>query len=173
MDLLSLDEKRSLTAAVKHYSQGPVSERVSQRDRMASKRASERDIKIALPVEINRRLDAMQDCGLFLQTYFHDVFFEPFTTDRIDMMESIIRAARYGGDQAIAGTRGEGKTKLAIYTALFLTLTGLSTFPIVIGKNQRKSENELKTVREKLQQSELLLADFPELSMPLQAIGGW
>ncbi len=115
----------------------------------------------------------MQDCGLFLQTYFHDVFFEPFTTDRIDMMESIIRAARYGGDQAIAGTRGEGKTKLAIYTALFLTLTGLSTFPIVIGKNQRKSENELKTVREKLQQSELLLADFPELSVPLQAIGGW
>ena len=140
---------------------------------MSKKRASERDIKIPLPKEINRRLDAMQDCGLFLQTYFHDVFFEPFTTDRIDMMESIIRAARYGGDQAIAGTRGEGKTKLAIYTALFLTLTGLSTFPIVIGKNQRKSENELKTVREKLQQSELLLADFPELSVPLQAIGGW
>ena len=148
-------------------------ERSSQSDRMSKKRASERDIRIPLPKNINRRLNAMQDCGLFLQTYFHDVFFEPFTTDRIDMMESIIRAARYGGDQAIAGTRGEGKTKLAIYTALFLTLTGLSTFPIVIGKNQRKSENELKTVREKLQQSELLLADFPELSVPLQAIGGW
>ncbi|MFS6835660.1 hypothetical protein, partial [Staphylococcus aureus] len=57
--------------------------------------------------------------------------------------------------------------------ALFLTFTGLSTFPIVIGKNQRKSENELKTVREKLQQSELLRGDFPELCVPLQAIGGW
>lgn len=150
-----------------------LDERAKDATRKAKARAAERDIKIPVPREINRRIDAMQDCGLFLQTYFLDVFSEPFTTDRLDMMESIISAARYGGDQAIAGTRGEGKTKLAIYTALFLTLTGLSTFPIVIGKNQRKSESELRTVREKLQQSEVLLADFPELCLPLKEIGGW
>jgi hypothetical protein len=148
-------------------------ERSAQSQLMARKRALARDIIIPVPVSTVRRIECLNDCQLFLQTYFQDVFFEPFTTDRIDMMESIIRAARYGGDQAIAGTRGEGKTKLAIYTALFLTLTGLSTFPIVIGKNQRKSETELRTVREKLQQSELLISDFPELCVPLQAIGGW
>lgn len=136
-------------------------------------RASERDIKIRIPKEPNRRRDCLADGELFLTTYFPEVFFEPFTADRRDMHDSIVRAAMYGGDQAIAGTRGEGKTKLAIYTALFLTLTGLSTFPMVIGKNQRKSEAELRTVREKLQQSQLLLEDFPELCMPLQAIGGW
>jgi hypothetical protein len=140
---------------------------------MARKRASERDLKIPIPAEPNRRRDALNDGELFLQTYFSDVFFEPFTEDRRDMYESIIRAARYGGDQAIAGSRGEGKTKLAIYTALFLTLTGLARFPIVIGKNQRKSESELRTVREKLQQSPLLLKDFPELCVPFEAVGGW
>lgn len=140
---------------------------------MARKRASERDLKIPCPAEPNRRYDALQDGELFLTTYFPEVFFEPFTTDRRDMHQSIVRAALYGGDQAIAGTRGEGKTKLAIYTALFLTLKGLSPFPIVIGKNQRKSEGELRTVREKLQQSELLLADFPELCLPFKAVGGW
>ncbi len=140
---------------------------------MARLRASERDLKIRVPKEQNRRRDCLQDGELFLTTYFPEVFFEPFTADRRDMHDSIVRAAMYGGDQAIAGTRGEGKTKLAIYTALFLTLTGLSTFPMVIGKNQRKSEAELRTVREKLQQSQLLLEDFPELCMPLQAIGGW
>lgn len=140
---------------------------------MARLRASERDIKIRIPKEPNRRRDCLADGELFLTTYFPEVFFEPFTADRRDMHDSIVRAAMYGGDQAIAGTRGEGKTKLAIYTALFLTLTGLSTFPMVIGKNQRKSEAELRTVREKLQQSQLLLEDFPELCMPLQAIGGW
>ena len=148
-------------------------ERTKDRERKAKLRASERDLKIPCPAEPNRRFDALQDGELFLTTYFPEVFFEPFTTDRRDMHNSIVRAAMYGGDQAIAGTRGEGKTKLAIYTALFLTLKGLSPFPIVIGKNQRKSEGELRTVREKLQQSELLLADFPELCMPFKAVGGW
>jgi hypothetical protein len=148
-------------------------ERAAQRDRMARKRASERDIILPCAKEPNRRRDAMQDCELFLQTYFPAVFFEPFTDDRRDMMQSIIRASMYGGDQAIAGARGEGKTKLAIYTALYTTLCSLARFPIVIGKNQRKSESELRTVREKLQQSQLLLDDFPELCIPFQAVGGW
>jgi hypothetical protein len=140
---------------------------------MAKKRASDRDIKIPIPKYPIRRRDALQDGELFLTTYFPEVFFEPFTADRRDMHDSIVRAAMYGGDQAIAGTRGEGKTKLAIYTALYLTLTGLAVFPIVIGKNQRKSESELRTVREKLQQSELLLQDFPEICQPFKAVGGW
>lgn len=148
-------------------------ERTKDRERKAKARASERDIKIPVPKEPNRRRDTLSNGELFLTTYFPDVFFEAFTTDRRDMHESIVRAARYGGDQAIAGTRGEGKTKLAIYTALFLTFTGLARFPIVIGKNQRKSESELRTVREKLQQSELLLEDFPEVCMPFKAVGGW
>ncbi len=148
-------------------------ERSKQSERMAKKRASDRDIKIPIPKDSIRRRDALQDGELFLTTYFPEVFFEPFTADRRDMHDSIVRAAMYGGDQAIAGTRGEGKTKLAIYTALYLTLTGLAVFPIVIGKNQRKSESELRTVREKLQQSELLLQDFPEICQPFKAVGGW
>lgn len=140
---------------------------------MARKRAAERDLKISIPVNPQRRKAALQDGELFLTTYFAEVFFEPFTEDRRDMHLSIVRAARYGGDQAIAGTRGEGKTKLAIYTALYLILCGLSRFPIVVGKNQRKSEEELRTIREKLQQSPLLLEDFPELCQPLKSIGGW
>lgn len=151
----------------------PKDERLLQRERMAKKRAAERDLIIPIPKEPNRRLDALQSGEAFLQTYFADVFFEPFTSDRSDMVSSIIRAAMYGGDQAIAGPRGEGKTKLAIYTALYLTLRKLSRFPLVIGKNQRKSESELKTVKEKLQQSDLLLADFPELCVPFRAVGGW
>lgn len=150
-----------------------LDERARDRERKAKTRAAERDLTIPLPVEPNRRRDTITDGELFLTTYFPDVFFESFTADRRDMHESIIRAARYGGDQAIAGSRGEGKTKLAIYTALYLVITGLSRFPIVIGKNQRKSEAELRTVREKIQQSELLLKDFPELCEPFKAVGGW
>jgi hypothetical protein len=154
LNSLSLSQLENLFAS--HPSTKPLlkaDEREKQRERMAQKRSAERDIAIPIPQAPNRRRDTIADGELFLTTYFPDVFFEPFTADRRDMHESIVRAARYGGDQAIAGTRGEGKTKLAIYTALYLTITGLAVFPIVIGKNQRKSESELRTVREKLQQS--------------------
>lgn len=171
--LESLLGSHPITAAMLTSQDSPKDERVLQRERMAKKRAAERDLVIPLPKEPNRRLDAMQSGESFLQTYFADVFYEPFTQDRRDMLESIVRAAMYGGDQAIAGSRGEGKTKLAIYTAFYLTICKLSRFPIVIGKNQLKSQNELKTIKEKLQQSELLLADFPELCVPFKAVGGW
>lgn len=177
VSLLTPEERLALKVSVqRYYGKTPVvatDSRTSQREYMARKRAAERDVRLTRPRNVSRRTDTLQDGELFLVTYFPDVFFEPFTEDRRDMHQSIVRAAMYGGDQAIAGSRGEGKTKLAIYTALYLTMRGLSRFPIVIGKNQRKSEAELRTVREKLQQSPLLMEDFPELCLPFQAVGGW
>jgi hypothetical protein len=140
---------------------------------MARKRAAERDLKIPVPKNIDRRLACLEDPELLLTTYFPDVFYEVFTQDRRDMVRTIIDAAMYGGDQAIAGPRGEGKTRLAMYTALCLMLRMLSPFPIVVGKSQSKSQNELKTIREKLQQSELFISDFPEIGVPFKAVGGW
>jgi hypothetical protein len=148
-------------------------EKTYDRERKAKKRAAERDLRIPLPKDIARRIASLESPEAFLTTYFSNVFFEAFTQDRRDMMESIIQAAIYGGDQAIAGPRGEGKTRLAIYTALFLMVKGLSPFPLIIGKSQGKSQNELKSIREKLQQAEEFRADFPEIGVPFQAVGGW
>ncbi len=140
---------------------------------MARKRAAERDLRIPIPKNVERRNACLADPELLLTTYFPDVFYEAFTQDRRDMVKTIIDAAQYGGDQAIAGPRGEGKTRLAMYTALFLMLRSLSNFPIVIGKSQSKSQGELKTIKEKLQQSTLFIEDFPEVGVPFQAVGGW
>lgn len=140
---------------------------------MAKKRAAIRDLAIPLPANPDRRNECLADGLLFLKTYFPATFHQPFTEDRKAMLQSIIDAARYGGDYAIAGPRGEGKTRLAIYGALFLMFANLSTFPVVIGKSQTKSQNELKTIKERLQQSDLLIADFPEVGVPFQSVGGW
>jgi len=140
---------------------------------MARKRAAERDLAIPLPVDPCRRNQCLADVVLFLQTYFPETFSQPFTDDRKAMILAIVDASRYGGDYAIAGPRGEGKTRLAIYGALYLMISGLSPFPVVIGKSQTKAQNELKTIKERLQQSELLIADFPEIGVPFQSVGGW
>ena len=140
---------------------------------MARKRAAERDLQIPLPENIDRRLECLARPELFLTTYFPETFFQGFTDDRKAMLQSIVDAAVYGGDFALAGPRGEGKTRLAMYGALYLMIANLSPFPIVIGKSQTKAANELKTIKERLQQSELLIADFPEIGIPFKAVGGW
>lgn len=140
---------------------------------MSERRASERDLKIPLPKDLDRRQRCLGDPQLFLQTYFGSAFFQPFTPDREAMLQGIIDASRYGGDSAIAGPRGEGKTRIAIYGALYLMVSGLSPFPMVISKSGGKAANELKTIRERLQQSPVFAEDFPEIGVPFNAVGNW
>jgi len=92
-------------------------ERQSQRELMAAKRAKERDLRIPLPKNVQRRIDCLANAELFLTTYFGSTFFQAFTPDRKAMLNSIIDAARYGGDYALAGPRGEGKA-LSLDTVL-------------------------------------------------------
>jgi hypothetical protein len=146
---------------------------MKQRELMASKRAAERDLKIPAPKNAKHRERALLDAEFFLGHYFGNVFYEPLTSDRLDMLESIENAALYGGDQAIAGPRGEGKTRIVLYQSIRLLLKGISRFPIVIGKSQTKAEKDLKTIREKFQQNKLFLEDFPEIGYPFKALGGW
>lgn len=148
-------------------------ERMRQRELMASKRAAERDLKIPAPKNPKNRERALVDAEFFLGHYFGNVFCEPFTSDRLDMLQSIENAALYGGDQAIAGPRGEGKTRIVLYQGVRLALNNISTFPIVIGKSQTKAERDLKTIREKFQQNQAFIDDFPEIGYPFKALGGW
>ena len=150
-----------------------LSEAEADKARKEAKRAKLRDLKIPPPANVERRLIAETDPEMWLATYFASQFGEAFTGDRKSMLRSIIDAALYGGDQAIAGPRGEGKTTIATRAALYLMVMGMSTFPVVIGKSQGKSQQELKDIKEQLQQNELFVADYPEIGVPMQAVGGW
>lgn len=167
-NLLSLHPKTASAA-------DPVKgdERLRQRELMAKKRASQRDIRILAPSNIARRIQAESDPQKWLDTYFAEIFSECWTDDRLAMLHSIIDAAKYGGDQAIAGPRGEGKTTIATHAALYLVVKRLTTFPVIIGKSQGKAQLELKSIKEQLQQNELFIADYPEIGIPFQAVGGW
>lgn len=149
----------------------------SDSDKMAEyqskKRAKLRDIKIFPPANPARRLDAESDPKNWLDVYFRPIFYESWTEDRIAMLYSIINAAKYGGDQAIAGPRGEGKTSIAVYAALFCMITSLSIFPVIIGKSAEKAKLELKAIKQQLQQNEMFIADYPEIGIPMEKIGAW
>jgi hypothetical protein len=146
-------------------------EKAYDRERKAEQRAKGREIYIPVPKNIKLRNECLADPELLLTTYFREFYYEPFTADRRDMLQSIWRAAMYGGDQAIAASRGEGKTTLAMDGAFCLMLAGLTFFPVVISKNQDSASEELKALRERIMSSETFVEDFPEIGIPLQAVG--
>jgi len=146
-------------------------EKSYDRDRKAKQRATGREVVIPVPKNIALRTACLLDPELLLTTYFPETYFEPFTADRSDMLRSIWRAAQYGGDQAIAAPRGEGKTTLAMDGAFCLMIAGLSFFPVIVGKNQDASSDELKALRERILASDRFVEDFPEIGVPLQAVG--
>lgn len=146
-------------------------EKAYDRQRKNKKRASEREIYIPPPKNLELRNLCLDDFELLLETYFPDTYDEEFTEDRSDMLSSIVWAAMYGGDKAIAGSRGEGKTTLAIDGAMCLMLKRLNDFPVVIGKNQDSSSDELKALREKMVSSERFIEDFPEIGVPMDLAG--
>jgi len=137
------------------------------------RRAQERDLEIPRILEPNRRSDCLSDIYDFLPTYFPSVFFQPFTDDRKEMVDAIKHAAKYGGDQSVAGPRADGKTRSALFVALALSLDGSISFPMILSKSGPRAHRELKNLKEGMRESELFAADFPEIMFPIHSLGGW
>jgi hypothetical protein len=145
--------------------------------RKSEKRKQDRDLRISRVAEPNRRRDCLADIYQFLPTYFPDVFYQPFTVDRREMIDAIIHAARFGGDQAVAGPRADGKTRSAIFCALALVLAGHVTFPMIISKSGPRAARELKNLKQGIEgtirdQTPFAL-DFPEICEPIQKLDRW
>lgn len=145
--------------------------------RKAKQRAEERDLKISRPADVARRRACLEDPYLFMRTYFPGIFYQQFTPTRRQMADAILHAARYGGDQAIAGPRGDGKTRLALFCALYLMLGGQVHFPLIISKSGPRAARELKNLKHAIEESvrdkQAFALDFPEICEPLSAIGRW
>lgn len=147
--------------------------RTKERDRKAAQRKAERDLEIPKIKELQRRIACLADPYLFLPTYFPAVFYQPFTVDRREMIDAILHAARYGGDQAVAGPRADGKTRSALFCTLCLMLGGFLSFPMIISKSGPRANRELRNLKEAARDSKLFLADFPEIGVPIHDLGGW
>lgn len=144
-----------------------------QRKKAAATAAAEREIALVPPADLGRRRACLADPFEFMPVYFGSIFCQPFNADRRSMVDSIIHAASYSGDYATAAPRGEGKSKIALFTALWLDLKCRLQLPIIIGKNQAGAENELDNLKLELTNNKKFLADFPEIAAPLIALCGW
>ena len=117
-----------------------------------------------------RRILLESDDTEWLRYYFHELFWYPFTTQQLEMIEAIRNAIRYGGDQSLAASRGEGKTKLFERTLLKYTLSGVIKFSVLFAATGSAAQDSLQSIMGEIETNERLRADYPEVCVPVLAL---
>lgn len=139
---------------------------------MAAARSIGYSVEIPPPVDPIRRAAMLADPYEFMRTCFPYTFRYEFTESRRQMVDAIVHAGQAGGDQAIAGPRGDGKTKCAVYAGLWLVVRQDIDFLLLISKSGNVAMRELGNLKGALRHSELFAADFPEIGVPIQRLRG-
>ena len=142
---------------------------------LAAKNAARRDAQdigeIPAVGDSDRRGKACEDFRFFCETYFPDIFYLPWSNDHLRVIEKIETAVVHGGLFAFAMPRGSGKSVLSRMAALWAVLTGRRKYVCLIGSAADQARNLLQGIQAVLLRPQsLLLADFPEVIYPIQAL---
>src|SRR5688500_3732050 len=133
-------------------------------------RASAKEVQIPACEDPERRILLESDDTEWLRWYCHELFWYPFTTQQLEMIEAIRNAIRYGGDQSLAASRGEGKTKLFERTLLKYTLAGIIKFSVLFAATGSSAQDSLQSIMAEIETNERLRADYPEVCFPVLAL---
>lgn len=148
-------------------------ERDRQRVLMAKKRAAVRDIEIPPVKNPARRARCADDPERFCKEYFPEIFYNPFTADQRTMINAIAGRMRTGGYQAIAATRGDGKTNIArVVGGVWGFCYGLIHWLNLLGANATEAASAIEDIKTHYEFNDKLAEDFPEVCIPIRALEG-
>lgn len=151
-------------------------ERHRDADRKRAARASEKLVVIPKCKNRARRNRLEKNDEAWLMFYFgpksecEDAFTRPFTQQQQEMIAAYPAALNYGGDQSFAASRGEGKTTIAERMLLKYTLEGKLRYSVLFASTGLMAENSLDSIKTAIEENPLLLEDYPEACVPVQAL---
>jgi len=87
-------------------------------------------------------------------------------------MPAILNAGCYGGDQAIAAPRGEGKTSIVQCVTIYCVMHGILSFPLIAAATGPNAEQILANIKYQLERNQALADDYPEICDPILALDG-
>ncbi len=154
-----------------------TTERQRQAERQRARRNAARIVQIPRCDNRRRRQRFEADDAAWLRWYCDDPcwpqrarFWYDFTSQQLEMIAAIREAIVNGGDQSIAASRGEGKTKLFERTLLKHVLCGAVSFAVLFGATGSNAEDSLDSIKHTLETGERLRADYPEVCVPIAAL---
>jgi hypothetical protein len=155
---------------------GGASERERDVERKREQRAAAKEVVVPPCADRARRERFEADDIAWLMHYFgpecglRDPFWYEFTTQQREMISAIRHAILFGGDQAIAASRGEGKTTIFERLLLKYTLQGVLSFSVLCAATGTLAADSLDTIKAAIEDNPLLLADYPEVCVPVRAL---
>lgn len=120
----------------------------------------------------DRKTRAENDFRFFCEHYLPQTFHLPWSDDHLKVVAKIEQAVLEGGLFAMAMPRGSGKTSLCEIACLWALVYGHREFVALIGADEEHAANMLDSIKVELESNDLLLADFPEVCFPIQALEG-
>jgi hypothetical protein len=145
-------------------------ERARDADRKRASRAARRVVQIPEIEDPARRARLERDIFEWLPFYHPEIYEHPFTDQIREIILAILAAFRGGGDQAIAASRGEGKTTSGEMVAEFCVLKGEVDFAVLFEAAGQDAEQSLQAIRDRLAENDRLAADYPEVCVPIRAL---
>jgi hypothetical protein len=132
-----------------------------------------RDIGELPPVaDPDRKARASRDFRFFCESYFPLTFHLNWSDDHLKVINRIEQAVMSGGLFSMAMPRGSGKTTICECACIWAALNGHREFVCLIGSDEGHAMDMLDSIKMELDGNELLLADYPEVVFPIQALDG-
>jgi hypothetical protein len=136
------------------------------------KRLAAKDLKIPPCANPERRRNAETSSRLWLATYGPDYYRVPFSPQINSLVDAYERILAFGGNKAVAATRGVGKSTIVQWLTVCLVLRGLLDCALIIGQNDDKAGDNMDNIKTIFTDSEILQADYPEAWIPFDDIRG-
>jgi hypothetical protein len=150
--------------------------RLKDAERKRLSRAANKEVIIPACEDRARRERLEANDVDWLKYYFgpasgvRDPYTYEFTFQQLEMFEAFRFVMVHGGDQALAASRGEGKTTNLERMSIKYVLQGLLTYVVLLQATRDLAENSLDTIKTAFQDNPLLLADYPEVCVPVRAL---
>lgn len=107
-----------------------------------------------------------------LKSYWQDRFPEPFCDDHLDFIKEVETKILNGGKKAIAMPRGSGKTTILECAVMWAIMYGHRHYVFIVSASNKEMNKIRSSIEKSLLTNDILLADFPEMCIPIRQIDG-
>src|SRR3990167_2222009 len=158
---------------ISDFDQAAVSQSVRHSRLVAASRVLARIVKHADPPAdiIAERTPLAQSLATWIKFPGGEAFDRPWSPGHLTVLEKLGKAVRRGGLFALAMPRGHGKTTIIKWSLLYVLLTGIRKYVVIVAATAELAQSMIEFVRAQLLESESLHEQYPNVTTYVRATG--
>jgi hypothetical protein len=152
---------------------GTVAENAYHNEYMHKKRNEAKDIgELPPPANPKRKAECEHDLVKFCNTYLSEHFYRKWSLAQLEIAAHVEKVIQNGGSQAIAHKRRGAKTTICLGGLMWAMLYGKHMYSFFVAAQSSAALEAKEFFSTELFENELILADFPEVCIPIRKTEG-